>query len=161
MMEEQVGGSCPHARFPEGTSMLRTLVSVLAGGLLSLGMVRPAAAQSWVEYSDIGPKFASLEARYPDLCARYDLGLSVEGRHLWALRISDNVLVEEDEPEFKYVSTMHGNEILGATLCMMLIDHVLNRYETDWQIANIVDETELWIVPLMNPDGYDRTPRSR
>jgi carboxypeptidase D len=141
--------------------MPRTLVSVVAGGLLSLGMARSVAAQSWVEYSDIGPKFASLEARYPDLCARYDLGLSVEGRHLWALRISDNVLVEEDEPEFKYIGTMHGNEILGATLCMMLIDHVLNRYGTDWQITTIVDETELWIVPLMNPDGYDRSPRTR
>jgi carboxypeptidase D len=141
--------------------MPRTLVSVLAGGLLSLGVARPAAAQSWIEYSEIGSNFAALEASYPDLCARYDLGLSVEGRHLWALRISDNVLVEEDEPEFKYISTMHGNEILGATLCMMLIDHLLNNYGTDGQATNIVDETELWIVPLMNPDGYDRSPRSR
>jgi hypothetical protein len=141
--------------------MPRTLVSALAGGLLSLGVARPAAAQSWIEYSEIGSNFAALEASYPDLCARYDLGLSVEGRHLWALRISDNVLVEEDEPEFKYISTMHGNEILGATLCMMLIDHLLNNYGTDGQATNIVDETELWIVPLMNPDGYDRSPRSR
>ncbi|MHC4427105.1 MAG: M14 family zinc carboxypeptidase, partial [Planctomycetota bacterium] len=104
--------------------MRRTLVSVLVGGLLSLGAARPVAAQSWIEYSDIGPKFDALEGRFPDLCARYDLGLSVEGRHLWALRISDNVLVEEDEPEFKYIASMHGDEILGATLCMMLVDHL-------------------------------------
>ncbi|MHC4651089.1 MAG: M14 family zinc carboxypeptidase [Planctomycetota bacterium] len=141
--------------------MPRSLVSVLAGGLLSLGMARPSAAQSWIEYSAIGPTFGSLEATYPDLCARYDLGLSVEGRHLWALRISDNVLLEEDEPEFKYISTMHGNEILGATLCMLLIEHLLDSYGRDGQATNIINETELWIVPLMNPDGYDRTPRSR
>ena len=124
--------------------MPRTLVSAMAGGILALVPARPAAADdSWIEYSEIGPILADHEARHPDLCARYDLGLSVEGRHLWALRISDNVLLEEDEPEFKYISTMHGNEILGTTLCVMLIDHLLTNYGTDPQATNIVDEIEL------------------
>jgi carboxypeptidase D len=141
--------------------MSRLLASAVAGGALALAPVRPAVADTWTEYSEIGQTFALLEATYPDLCARYDLGLSYEGRHLWALRISDNVLLEEDEPEFKYIAAMHGNEIVGTKLSMMLVDYLLTNYGTDPQATNIVDEIELWIVPLMNPDGYDRTPRSR
>jgi hypothetical protein len=141
--------------------MPRMIAPLLAGSLLSVTVALPAAADTWIEYSEIGPTLADREATYPDLCARYDLGLSVEGRHLWALRISDNVLLEEDEPEFKYISTMHGDEVVGTELCMMLIDYLLSRYGTDPQATNIVNETELWIVPLMNPDGYDRAPRMR
>ncbi|MHC4209862.1 MAG: M14 family zinc carboxypeptidase [Planctomycetota bacterium] len=141
--------------------MPRMFVTVIAGAILALAAAPLAAADSWTEYSEIGPTFAAYEASYPGLCARYDLGLSVEGRHLWALRISDNVLLEEDEPEFKYISTMHGDEIVGAKLCMMLVDYLLTNYGTDAQATAIIDEIELWIVPLMNPDGYDRTPRTR
>jgi hypothetical protein len=44
---------------------------------------------------------------------------------------------------------------------MMLCDHLLTSYGSDPQATNIIDEIDLWIVPLMNPDGYDRYPRSR
>jgi carboxypeptidase D len=120
------------------------------------------SAETWTDYSEIGPTFATLEATYPDLCKRHDLGLSFEGtRHLWAIQISDNVLVEEDEPGFKYISTMHGDEIVGTKMCMKLVDYLLTNYGSDPQATNIIDEVELWIVPLMNPDGYDRSPRTR
>lgn len=129
--------------------------------MLTLLVAAPAAAQTWINYSDIGPDLLAYETAYPTLCQRADLGLSVEGRHLWAIRISDNVLVEEDEPEVKYISSMHGDEIVGATMCMYLVDHLLTNYGVVPQVTNIVDEVELWIVPLMNPDGYDRSPRTR
>lgn len=116
---------------------------------------------TWVAYSDIGPTLLAYETQYPNLCKRYDIGLSVQGRHLWALRISDNMPLEEDEPEFKYISTMHGDEIIGVKMCMLLIDDLLTQYGTDPQITNIVNEVDLWILPLMNPDGYDRTSRTR
>jgi hypothetical protein len=120
-----------------------------------------ARGDSWVVYGDIGPDLLALETAYPDLARRYDLGTSVQGRHLWALKISDNVDQEEDEPEFKYISTIHGDEIVGVKTCMLLCNYLLANYGTDPQCTQIVDETELWIQPLMNPDGYDRSPRTR
>ncbi|MFH0982655.1 MAG: M14 family zinc carboxypeptidase [Planctomycetota bacterium] len=139
---------------------LSYVMVLVAGAWLTLG-TRPVAADTWPTYSEIGPALQTYETTYPNLCKRYDLGLSVGGRHLWAIRISDDVLVEEDEPEFKYIATMHGDEIVGTKMCMMLIDFLLTNYGTDPQATNIVNEVELWIVPLMNPDGYDRSPRSR
>lgn len=140
--------------------MVRVLVA-LSAGLMGVVCARPAVADTWVDYNEIGPDLLAYEAAYPTLCERYDLGLSVNGLHLWALRISDNISLEEDEPEFKYISSMHGNEIVGAKMCMMLIDYLLTHYGSDPQATNIVNEVDLWIVPLMNPDGYTDSPRTR
>ncbi len=133
---------------------------MMAGLLLVLGSL-PALADTWPTYAEVGTTLANLETAYPALAKRYDLGLSVQSRHLWAIRISDNVLVEEDEPEFKYISTMHGDEITGVKMCLNLASWLLTNYGVDPQATNIVNNVELWIVPLMNPDGYDRSPRSR
>jgi len=141
--------------------MCRSLLAVSTALALLVFGALPVAADDWTDYDHIGPTFATYEGTYPDICKRYDLGLSVEGRSLWALRISDNVLVEEDEPEFKYISTMHGDEVVGTKMCMLLIEYLLENYGTDPQATNIIDEIELWIVPLMNPDGYEHTPRTR
>ena len=118
-----------------------------------------AQAQYYRSYAEIGQILLDAETDYPDMCKRYDLGLSVQGRHVWALRISDNVATEEDEPGFKYISTMHGNEIVGNEMCLYLIDYLISNYGSISRVTNIVDSVELWIVPLMNPDGYVRTQR--
>ena len=129
---------------------LKVLAAVLG---LAVGAL-PAAAQ-WTDYNDIGPTLQGYETTYPTLCERHDLGLSAGGsRHLWAIRISDNIGLEENEPEFKYIATMHGDEVVGTKMCMNLIEYLLTSYGTDTQATRIVDEIDLWIVPLMNPDGY-------
>lgn len=91
--------------------------------------------------------------QYPSLCRLVSLGDSVEGRELWALLITDNPDVEEDEPEFKYVSTMHGNEPVGTEMLLYLIDYLLSEYGSNARATSLVDETAIWIVPMMNPDG--------
>ncbi|MCK4341376.1 MAG: ankyrin repeat domain-containing protein [Phycisphaerae bacterium] len=116
---------------------------------------------TWTDYDDIGPDLLAYQNAYPSLARRYNLGLSYECRYLWAIKISDNVNVEEDEPEFKYIATMHGDEIVGTKMCMNLINDMLTNYGSDPQITNLIDEIDIWIVPLMNPDGYDRVNRTR
>ncbi len=140
--------------------ILRAFAGLLVGLLLAVGSA-PVAADTWTDYNDIGTDLLAHQSTYPTLCERYDLGLSVNGRHLWALRITDNISLEEDEPEFKYIATMHGDEIVGTKMCMMLIDYLLTNYGGDPQATNIVDSVDLWIVPLMNPDGYTSGPRTR
>ena len=93
-------------------------------------------------------------ASYPAICKLVSVGKSVQGRELWFVKISDQVETEEDEPEFSYISTMHGNEPVGMELCLNLIRHLVENYGTDPSIARLVDEMEIWIMPLMNPDGY-------
>jgi carboxypeptidase D len=138
----------------------RYLLAILATLALA-ALALPASADTWPTYTEIGNTLAARETSYPTLCKRYDLGTTPGGRYLWAVRISDNVLTEEDEPEFRYVSTLHGDEIVGVKMCMNLIDYLLTNYGGIPRCTNIVNGVELWILPLANPDGYDRTTRTR
>lgn len=96
---------------------------------------------------------ADFAAQYPDLCQLYTIGTLASGRKLLAVRISDNAGVEEDEPEFLYTSSIHGDETTGYILMLHLIDHLLSSYNQDPRITNMVNNIDLWIVPLANPDG--------
>ncbi len=101
-------------------------------------------------YVSIMEQFAS---DYPDICDVFSIGQSVEGRELLFARISDNVVSNEGEPQFMYTSTMHGDETAGYVLMLHLIDYLLTEYGNNDRITNMVDNLEIWINPLANPDG--------
>ncbi len=90
---------------------------------------------------------------YPSIAKLESIGKSVQGRDLWVLKISDNVSVDEVEPEFKYISSMHGNEITGRELTQFLIKDLLEGYGKDKRITDLINNTEIYIMPSMNPDG--------
>ncbi len=90
---------------------------------------------------------------YPDICEYIDAGETVEGRNILFLKISDNVSAREEEPQFMYTSTMHGDETTGYVLMLHLIDSLLTTYGTDARITDLVNNVEIWINPLANPDG--------
>ncbi len=117
------------------------------------------ALGSYHSYAGITDALNAYAAAYPNICRLFTVGQSVQGRELWGLLITDSPDVEEDEPEFKYVSTMHGDEPLGTELCLYLIDLLLNDYSSDARITDLVDTTAIWIMPVMNPDGLERGSR--
>lgn len=91
--------------------------------------------------------------QYPDLCKLHQIGTSVQNRKIMAIKISDNVNTDEAEPEFFYTSTMDGDETVGYVLLLRLIDYLLSYYQTNSQVTKLVDNIEIWINPLANPDG--------
>ena len=93
------------------------------------------------------------EENFPELCVIENIGPSVEGRDLLFARISDNLEEAEDEPEFMFTATMHGNETTGYILMLRLIDYLLENYGVDPRVTNLVDNIDIWINPLANPDG--------
>lgn len=111
-------------------------------------------------YAGLTADLQGYAAAYPSITTLITLGTSVQGRQLWALLITDNPTVDEDEPEFKYVSTMHGDEPVGTEMCVYFIDHLLTNYGVDSRVTGLVDETAIWIVPLMNPDGLEAGTRN-
>lgn len=93
------------------------------------------------------------ETNFPGICDVYSIGTSVNGRELLVAKISDNVTTDEAEPEFFYTSTMHGDETTGYILMLRLIDSLLNAYGSAPRIQNLVNNIEIYINPLANPDG--------
>ena len=94
-------------------------------------------------------------AAHPEIAARTPIGTSYEGRELWAVKISDNVGVDEGEPEVLFSAGQHAREHLTVEMALYLIDELTGKYATDPRIKGIVDSREIWIVPNMNPDGSE------
>ena len=110
---------------------------------------------TYTQYDSIMRRFAS---DYPSLCRLDTIGTSINGKLVLVLKISDNVhLNEEDEPEVFYTSTMHGDELGGFILMLRLADYLLSMYGTDERVRFLVDNLQIYINPLANPDGTYRT----
>ncbi|MCF8221602.1 MAG: hypothetical protein K9J25_00535 [Bacteroidales bacterium] len=105
---------------------------------------------TYPQYDTIMHKLAG---DYPELCMIDTIGYSLEGRLILALKISDNVGEDEDEPEVFYTSTMHGDELQGYVLMLRFAEHLLENYQGGGQEEKLVDSLEIWINPLANPDG--------
>jgi hypothetical protein len=112
------------------------------------------------------PSFEQIESflkemasKYPSIAKLESIGKSVNGRDLYVLKISDNVAVDEVEPEFKYISSMHGNEITGRELTQLLIKDLLEGYGKDKRLTDLINNTEIYIMPSMNPDGSNKRRR--
>jgi len=92
---------------------------------------------------------------YPTLVSELDtIGYSHEGRPIYALKISDNPNIDEDEPEMLYDAVHHAREPMGMMNLLYFMQHLCQGYGEDPEITAMVDNRELWFVPFVNPDGY-------
>ncbi|KAL1421075.1 hypothetical protein MTO96_023502 [Rhipicephalus appendiculatus] len=90
----------------------------------------------------------------PDLATLYSVGQSRQGRELWVLMLSSRATNGKLlKPSMKYVANMHGNEAVGKELMLQLIAHLINGYDHDPRIRWLLDNTNVHIMPSMNPDG--------
>ncbi len=105
------------------------------------------------QYDSIIQSFLSL---YPSVCRVDTIGTSIKGKLILALKISDNASIDEDEPEVFFTSTMHGDETGGFILMLRLADYLLSNYSSVDRVKQLVDNLEIWLNPLANPDGTYR-----
>ncbi|MEX0798407.1 MAG: M14 family zinc carboxypeptidase [Bacteriovoracaceae bacterium] len=117
------------------------------------------SGEGYPSFDELTSFLKNMAAKRPDIVKLVSLGKSVEGRDLWMMKISDNVQVDEVEPEFKYISSMHGDEITGRELMRFFIEDIVNNYGQDKRITRLVNNTELFIMPSMNPDGSHKRMR--
>ncbi|UCF07914.1 MAG: DUF2817 domain-containing protein [Thermoplasmata archaeon] len=90
----------------------------------------------------------------PAITRLISIGESVEGRDIWALKLSDDVHFEdESEPDVLFFGNMHGNEKSAAEVPLYYLKHLVKLYYTDYHIKDLVDNREIWFVPMLNPDG--------
>lgn len=90
---------------------------------------------------------------FPAICKTHSLGTLNSGREILIVQISKDVGQKKNKPSFLYTSSMHGDELAGYILSLRLIDHILNGYGNNTRLTNLVDEIDIWINPLANPDG--------
>lgn len=111
----------------------------------------------YTHYDEVETLFKSLQQEYPNLARLHSIGKSVEGRELWALEISENVQARAfGKPMVKYVANMHGDESVGRQLMIYLAQYLLKNYD-DERIGKLVNNTDIFLMPSMNPDGFEKS----
>ena len=137
-------------------------MQILEAPAAPLDLVSPRALGAYNNYSNMTAMLDAYASNFPSLCRKVSIGKSVQNRDLWALKITCDPDLAADKPKFKYISTMHGNEPLGTEMCLYLIDRLVSGYgSNDTRIVKLVNNVEIWILPLMNPDGRESNPPQR
>ncbi|MAZ47829.1 MAG: hypothetical protein CME65_04660 [Halobacteriovoraceae bacterium] len=95
--------------------------------------------------------------RYPQLTERVSIGKSLEGRDIWALKISDNPNLDEtQEPTILFNSMHHAREVMTPEVAIDIIDYLLSHYGQDAQVTDWVDKNQIWVIPMLNVDGNNK-----
>lgn len=97
----------------------------------------------------------SLRLLYPEVVSeKWSLGQTLQGRDIWAFRVSANPDVDEDEPEIFIDGMHHAREIMASEFPIMFAEYLASNYGSDPEITWLLDHRELYIVPVVNPDGF-------
>lgn len=99
----------------------------------------------------------------------FSIGKSVQGREMWVIHFFGKSASTTDsglpKPAFKYIANMHGDEVVGRELLVHLADYICTNYngpETDpaaVRIRRLLSSTNVYLMPTMNPDGFEEKTR--
>ncbi len=117
----------------------------------------PSYDSNYHDYSEMVAVLQQTAANYPTTMSLFSIGLSYEGRTLWAAKISDNVAVDKDEPEVLLDFHQHAREHLTVEQGLYILNMLTSDYGVDPRVTNIVNSREIWLLFDLNPDGgeYD------
>lgn len=120
----------------------------------------------YYSYDQLTDLIVKLQEKYPEIFSYYSLGETYERRHIWCVKISDNVTADEDEPEVLFMGGVHGNERPGYQTVIYTLKAIAENYTIanvnhsfTNRIRNIVNNTELYFIPMVNPDGVESGTR--
>lgn len=106
-------------------------------------------------YSETEEFLDNLHALYPSITtAKTAIGATHEGRTIWAVKISDNPGLDESEPEILFDGMHHAREPMSLDVQLHFMEWLTQNYGTDPEATFLVDNREIWFMPIVNPDGY-------
>ncbi len=112
-----------------------------------------AGTTAYHTFDEMVTELVRIATDHPSITDLASIGKTFEGRDIWSMKISDNAAVEEDEPEVIIYGMHHSREWITTEVCLYIINFLTGNYSTNASVQNIVDEREVWIIPMVNPDG--------
>jgi murein tripeptide amidase MpaA len=135
-----------------------------AGAIAKLGYaIQPAAGlenfppadAAYHNYAEMSDEILAVANAHPEIVSRFTIGSSYEGRELWAVKISDNVAVDEDEPEVLFIGQHHAREHITVEMTLYILHMLVDNYGADQQITDLVNLREIYVIFTTNPDGSE------
>ena len=110
--------------------------------------------EDYKSYAEIDAYIDALIDLRPDLVSRFVFGTSIEGRTMFGMRITSSE-GGEDKPAVVLDGTHHAREWIALMVPMYIADRLVRDYETDPEVRQLVDDAVIYVLPLINPDGYE------
>ena len=110
------------------------------------------------QYKSYDESCAFLETcvqKYPDLITVENIGTTWENRPILLATISLHVAYANLKPALLYTGTAHAREWIGHELAVEFIDYLLTNHMNDPAIFEVLSQNTLYIVPCLNPDGFE------
>jgi hypothetical protein len=145
----------PSARRTRALAPILASLLILLTASVATATEFPAGWTGYHSYTETTAEVAAVAAAHPDIVSRFSIGKSYKGRDIWAVKISDNVGVDEAEPEVMFDGTTHDDELMGTEMTLHILHWLVDGYGTVPRITNIVNSREIWIVFTVNPDGAE------
>lgn len=157
--------------------LTRVAAAVAVFGLLGLGTTPTGVAQNaetnfcgpyaegsakvFYRYECIEGEFSAIQEQYPEIAKFYPIGQSVEERSIWVLEIANFERQAEDDgrPGFYLDAAHHGNEIQATEVAVRLATFLVTNYGSNETVTRWVDDFNIYINPVVNPDGNIRNQR--
>lgn len=119
--------------------------------------LRSLVHQGYINSENLKCLLRSFAHQHRNIARLHTVGRSALNRELLAMQITDNPHVRKPgKPMFKYVGNMHGNEVVGRQVLIYLIAYLLENYGINHRVTRLVNTTDIFIMPSMNPDGFEK-----
>ncbi|MFZ4706056.1 MAG: M14 family zinc carboxypeptidase [Bacteroidales bacterium] len=142
-----------------------TLIITQTEGQIKENLAVGKAIAGYRSYSDLYTELLNIQTAHPTICKLYDVGdsrgkeyagtaYSGYKHEIWAMKVSDNVSTEEDEPCIFYMGNHHAREPISLEVAMYILNYVVSNYGVDPTITADVNNKQIWFMPLVNPNGH-------
>ncbi|XP_078404147.1 carboxypeptidase D-like isoform X1 [Cetorhinus maximus] len=123
------------------------------GGAASLAI----DTSRYYDYANLTELLRASAAAHGSLARLFSVGRSVQNRSLWVMAISTTPpgQASPGKPKFKYVGNMHGDETVSRQVLVYLIQYLLQSYGRDERVGRLLNGTDVYIMPSLNPDGFE------
>ncbi|MEC9049151.1 MAG: M14 family zinc carboxypeptidase [Planctomycetota bacterium] len=139
---------------------VRSFQQTYAEALAAAGIDNPPPT-AYYTVAEIEAAIDAEVAAAPSIAAKVDLSalpggaLTHDGNSIYALKVSDNVAADEDEPAIFVIAQHHARELNSPHMVIGAMSRLVSGYATDPALQAVVDEYEVYFVPMVNPDGVD------
>jgi carboxypeptidase T len=118
----------------------------------------PAKDAKFHNYAEATSALRMLASSHADIARTISIGKTIEGRDIWAIHINTNpdalMSNSSSKPGILYVGNHHAREHLSVEVPLMFAQHLLKNRD-DPKIWALLDSRDIWIIPMLNPDGSE------
>ena len=135
---------------------MKTVIRAWIAAILMGSFIPSAWAADYRTYNEVRTVLLNLSQNHPGI-ARYfrKIGKTVDGLDIPAIKITKDPQTDDpNKPDVLFLGGQHAREWIGIEVPLKLAEHLVANYANNATVQSLVDSREIWIIPIVNPDGY-------